>query len=124
MSPRSGIGRSRGAASARSCPAQNPLPDPVRTTARTVSSLHARDKASQSSRAIDRLKLLRTSGRLSVTVATPSAVFQRMSVMTRGHETRDGGHVVTDKVRAAAHVPWPGLKILLSAARPAVDAAE
>src|SRR4029079_7818928 len=79
MSPRSGISRSRGAASARSCPAQKPRPAPVSTTARIVLSPPACASASHRSRAIDRVKLLRTSGRLSVIVDTASALLERMS---------------------------------------------
>src|SRR5579859_3389416 len=57
----------------RSAPAQNALPRPVTTTARTSSSESARSKASISSSRITRVNALSRSGRLRMIVATRSA---------------------------------------------------
>ena len=55
-----------------SAPAQNARPLPVTTTTRTSSSASLRSKASRSSSTIDMVTALRASGRLSVSVSTPS----------------------------------------------------
>ncbi len=60
-----------------SAPAQKALPEPVTTTARTSSIAFTRWKKSINSLLITVLKALRFSGRLSVTVMTPSS--RRMS---------------------------------------------
>ena len=53
-------------------PAQNARPEPVTTTARTSSERASVRKTCSSSRAIVRSKALSASGRVRVTVATPS----------------------------------------------------
>src|SRR5216684_2051795 len=55
----------------RSAPAQNTLPRPASTTARTAGSRSSSPKAAVSSAIIVSLKALRTSGRLSQRTATP-----------------------------------------------------
>jgi hypothetical protein len=67
-----------GAASARSWPAQKARPAPVSRTARIASSSAAACSACCSSAAIGMLKLFRTSGRLSVIVATPCSAAKLM----------------------------------------------
>ncbi len=64
----------------RSTPAQNPLPAPVTTIARTASSASNSHMASKNSRCIVRSKALRASGRLSVSVATPTSSTSTMIV--------------------------------------------
>jgi len=63
-----------------SAPAENALsPLPVTTTTRTASSVMSPEKQAVSSRRIASFIALWTSGRLSVTMATPSAVSYRIA---------------------------------------------
>ena len=64
---------------ARSAPAQNPLPAPVTTMARTASSASQRAKASCSSRPMVGVYAFSRSGRFRVITATPSATSSRIS---------------------------------------------
>ncbi len=62
----------------RSAPEQKPRPSPVRITARTASSRAIPFRAASSSRRIWLFKAFSDSGRLRVSVATPSATSLRM----------------------------------------------
>src|SRR6266436_3673026 len=72
----------------RSAPAQNTLPRPASTTARTTGSRSSSPKAAESSAIIDSLKALRTSGRLSQMTATarPAWISMVWCVMPRPPE--------------------------------------
>src|SRR5438034_5318745 len=73
----------------RSAPAQNTLPRPASTTARTAGSCSNSPKAAVSSAIIVSLKALRTSGRLSHKTATPRPAWISMvlCVMPRPSES-------------------------------------
>ncbi len=73
------LGPSGATTSARSWPAQNALPIPVMMMARTDSSMAKSSSLDWRARAISRLKLLNTAGRLSLTMAT-CPCFSKMSV--------------------------------------------
>src|SRR3954471_4699552 len=91
---------------ARSAPAQNPLPAPVTTTARTESSASVRSKTAGNSRFIVRSKAFSRSGRLSRIVATPSSTeyrivsnFRTMSHAPAAGHLDDRAGEVAGKVR-------------------------
>src|SRR5437762_1639683 len=66
------------ARSDKSCPAQNPRPAPVISSARISGSSSALDSACATSSCICTVKLLRRSGRLSVSFAAPLLTSNRM----------------------------------------------
>ena len=64
----------------KSAPAQNPRPEPVITTARTLSSASISSNTMCNSRIMVLVNALSFSGRCNVTVATPSATEYKSSV--------------------------------------------
>src|SRR5207249_11914060 len=75
---------------AMSPPEQNDLPFPVRTTARTVSSLPARSSVATNCARISSLMALRTSGLFNLTIATESSADNSTRLVIIASQTGDG----------------------------------